>query len=281
VKELRQISGAPMMDCKKALMAEDVNGDLDKAFEWLRKKGATAAKEKAGRVTEQGLVGVSMDEDKRRASIVEVNSETDFVAKNGLFQRLVQDVSASLMPAPAATASTRLTKSEALSRAVWNDEAKTVEQAVTDCVGVVRESIKLRRAATVTVENGIIGFYMHNSVKPLSNADFGRTDQSSYGMGQVGCLVALSTPTSIAGDDALKSELEAVAKRLAMHIVAASPQCLSRDDVPKDALEKEREILKTMALESGKKPEMIEKIVQGQLGKFYEKVCLVEQKVRN
>jgi elongation factor Ts len=260
-------------------MAEGVDGDLNKAFEWLRKKGATAAKEKAGRVTEQGLVGVSIDADKRSASIVEVNSETDFVAKNDLFQKLVQDVSASLMPTSAESSNVTFSEPAALGQKIWNDEGKTVEQALTDVVGVVRESIKLKRSATLSVDHGILGTYMHNGVKPLSNAAFGRTDEASYGLGTQGCVVALSTTTSIAEDAALKSELETVAKKLAMHIVASSTRYVRREDVPEEALKKEEGLLTTMALESGKKPEVVEKMVQGRLNKFYSEICLLDQEV--
>ncbi|MBK8157418.1 MAG: elongation factor Ts [Rhodospirillaceae bacterium] len=243
VKELREASGAGMMDCKKAL-AEN-NGDVEASIDWLRKKGLAAAAKKAGRVAAEGLVGAVADG--TAGALVEVNSETDFVARNEQFQGFVSAV-------------TRLALAngdvEALKSAKYPDGGVTVTEKLTNLVATIGENMNLRRAVRLSVPNGVVASYVHNAAAP--------------GMGKIGVLVALEST----GDAA---KLQALGKQIAMHVAAANPQSLSIDQVDPAMLERERSVLAEQARASGKAEEIIGKMVEGRLRKYYEDVVLLEQ----
>jgi elongation factor Ts len=243
VKELREASGAGMMDCKKAL-AEN-NGDVEASIDWLRKKGLAAAAKKAGRVAAEGLVGAVADG--TAGALVEVNSETDFVARNEQFQGFVSAV-------------TRLALAngdvEALKSAKYPDGGVMVTEKLTNLVATIGENMNLRRAVRLSVPNGVVASYVHNAAAP--------------GMGKIGVLVALEST----GDTA---KLQALGKQIAMHVAAANPQSLSIDQVDPAMLERERSVLAEQARASGKAEEIIGKMVEGRLRKYYEDVVLLEQ----
>ena len=249
VKELREKSGAGMMDCKKALTASD--GDIEKAVDWLREKGLATAAKKAGRVAAQVLV--AMKTDGKQGVVVEVNSETDFVSKNELFQQFV-----------AKTADIALQGNgdiEALKAAAY-EGGKDVHAALTDLIAKIGENMNLRRVAKLAVNDGVVVGYMHGAI-----AD---------GLGKIGTLVALEST----GD---KAALEKLAKNLAMHVAAAAPVCLNVADVPAEMEEREKNVVEAQIKEeqakTGKtKPaEIIEKMVVGRIRKFHEEVVLNEQ----
>ena len=243
VKELREKSGAGMMDCKTALTEND--GDLEAAVDWLRKKGLSAAEKKAGRAAAEGLVGMAVDS--KNGALVEVNAETDFVARNEIFQDFVGKV-------------TRLALAhgddEAGLKAASVDGGASVEDSVVDLVATIGENIGFRRSTGLSVENGAVAGYVHNQVAP--------------GLGKIGVLVALEST----GDAAKLNEL---GRHLAMHVAAAQPQFLDVASVDAGVLEREREVLSEQARVSGKPEEIVEKMVEGRLRKFYEEVVLSEQ----
>ncbi|GAA0570227.1 translation elongation factor Ts [Caenispirillum bisanense] len=244
VKELREKSGAGMMDCKKALA--ETNGDLEAAVDWLRKKGLAAAAKKAGRVAAEGLVAVKAEG--TTGAAVEVNSETDFVARNETFQDFVQTA--------AVVAYATGGDVEAVKAAAFPGSDKNVGDQLTALIGTIGENMNLRRAAVLKVEQGVVAAYMHNAVKP--------------GLGKIGVLVALES----AGDAA---KLEELGKQIAMHVAAANPQFLTVDSVSTEALDRERDVLSEQARASGKPEEIIAKMVEGRLRKYYEEVVVLEQ----
>jgi elongation factor Ts len=244
VKELREKTGAGMMDCKRAL--GDTGGDIEAAVDWLRKKGLAAAASKAGRVAAEGLIGVAT-----RGSVgtvVEVNSETDFVARNGEFQTFVREVSALALDGNGEIGS--------LKEAAYPGSGRTVEAELTYLIATIRENLVLRRLKRLSAGQGGVFSYVHNALGP--------------GIGKIGVIVALTS--TIAPD-----ELAVLGKQLAMHIAAASPLYLDVASVPKSALEREREVLREQARATGRPEEIIEKMVDGRLRKFYEEVVLLEQ----
>jgi elongation factor Ts len=244
VKELREKTGAGMMDCKRAL--GDTGGDIESAVDWLRKKGLSAAASKAGRVAAEGLIGVAT-----RGSVgavVEVNSETDFVARNNQFQTFVREVSALALDGNGEIGS--------LKETAYPGSGRTVEAELTYLVGTIRENLVLRRLKRLSAGQGGVFSYVHNALGP--------------GIGKIGVIVALTS--TIAPD-----ELAGLGKQLAMHIAAASPLYLDVASVPKSALEREREVLREQARATGRSEEIIEKMVDGRLRKFYEEVVLLEQ----
>jgi elongation factor Ts len=243
VKELREKTGAGMMDCKKALA--ETSGDLESAFDWLRKKGLAAAAKKAGRVAAEGLVGLATEG--TRGALVEVNAETDFVARNEQFQGFVQQV-----------ARLALTSGdvEALAGAAIPGENKSVSEKLTQLISTIGENMTLRRTASLAVGQGVVVGYVHNAQAP--------------GIGKIGVLVALES----AGDPA---KLAAFGKQLAMHVAAANPQALNISAVDPAALNRERAVLAEQARASGKPEEIIGKMVEGRLRKFYDEVVLLEQ----
>jgi elongation factor Ts len=243
VKELRERTGAGMMDCKKAL-AEN-NGEMEAAIDWLRAKGLSAAAKKAGRTAAEGLVGVAVEG--KRGALVEVNSETDFVAKNELFQQFVANV--------AKLALKHGTDVEALS-AVAYPGGGTVSEALTENIAKIGENQSLRRAAVVEVGEGAVVPYVHNQVVP--------------GLGKIGVLVALEST-------APADTLTALGKQIAMHVAAAHPLALNAEDLPADLIERERSIAMEKAKESGKPQNIIEKMVEGGLAKFRKENALTSQ----
>ncbi len=244
VKELRHRTGAGMMDCKKALT--ETGGDLEAAVDWLRKQGLAAAAKKAGRVAAEGLVGALARGPK--GVVVEVNSETDFVARNETFQKFVTTVAELALEAGGDL--------ERLRAAGFPGSDKTVEESLTELVATLGENVRLRRAASLSVSRGVIATYTHNSVAP--------------GLGRIGVLVGLESSADAAS-------LAALGKRLAMHVAAANPQALSVETLDAAAVERERDVLTEQARASGKPAAIIEKMVEGRLRKFHEEVVLLEQ----
>ena len=243
VKELREKSGAGMMDCKAALTEND--GDMEAAIDWLRKKGLSAAAKKAGRAAAEGLVGMVIEG--QTGALVEVNAETDFVGRNETFQEFVAKVSA--------IAIANGDNFESLKAAEY-EGGTSVEQAVVDLVAKIGENLGLRRSARLSVENGTVSGYIHGQVAP--------------GMGKIGVLVALES-------DGDKDKLNELGRKLAMHVASSQPQYLDIASVDASALQREREILAEQARASGKPEEIVEKMVEGRLRKFYEEVVLLEQ----
>ncbi len=248
VKQLREQSGAGMMDCKKAL--QETDGDLDAAVDWLRTKGLAKAAKKAGRVAAEGLVGVASQDAGTGAIgvVVEVNSETDFVARNDQFQALVSDV--------AQTALSVGGDVEKLGAAPYPGADKSVTDHITAMVATIGENMTLRRSQAVTVENGVVASYMHNQIVE--------------GLGKIGVIVGLES-----GGD--KGKLQAFGKQLAMHIAATNPLAVSVDELDAEAVERERSVLAEQARESGKPENVIEKMIEGRLRKYYEEVVLLSQ----
>ncbi len=244
VKELRERTGAGMMDCKKALA--ETSGDLEAAVDALRKKGLAAAAKKAGRTTADGLIGMALEGSK--GALVEVNSETDFVARNEAFQTLVGQITALSVAAGGDV--------EALRGATVPETGKSVADSISDAIGKIGENINLRRTAMVAVGSGVVAGYVHQ--------------QSAPGLGRMGVLVGLQS-TGDAG------ALEAFGKQLAMHIAAANPQSVTVADLDPALVERERNIFAEQARASGKPENIIEKMVEGRLRKFYEESVLMEQ----
>ena len=246
VKELRERSGVGMMDCKKALVEN--NGDIEAAIDWLRAKGLSKAAKKADRVAAEGLVAVAVREDGKGevASAIEFNAETDFVARNDLFQSAAKEF---------AQLGLHHDGVEAIHGATL-ENGKTVEAEVTNLIATIGENMQLRRAARLSVGEGAIATYVHNAVSP--------------GVGRIGVLVALEG----AGD---KEALREVGRKIAMHVAATAPLALDTSDLDPAAIEKERTVLIEKAKEEGRPENMIEKIVSGQIAKFQKDVVLTKQ----
>ena len=241
VKELRERTGCGMMDCKKALTETD--GDFDKAIEYLREKGLAAATKKAGRIAADGMVFSTVDKENKIGVVVEVNSETDFVAKNEMFREFVADVAAVVAKENPATVEELLTK------AMPNGD--TVEAALQEKILVIGENLKIRRF--VRYEGPCVA-YIHAG-------------------GTHGVLVNFEVSDEVFA----KPEFEAYGKDIAMQIAAANPTYLVREDVPAEVLEKEKEILTQQAINEGKPAAIAEKMVAGRIAKYYKENCLVEQ----
>ena len=244
VKELRAKTGAGMMDCKRALVA--TGGDIEAAVDWLRKQGVAVATKKAGRAASDGLIGVAVAQ--RKAAIVEINSETDFVARSDAFQETVRAI--------ATVALDSGTDLEALKSEAYPGADGTVADSLFQLVAKVGENIQLRRVAGLTVEQGALAAYVHGALAP--------------GLGRIGVLVALESE----GD---AGTLAAFGKRVAMHVAAARPRALTRNDVSPAALERERAVLAEQTRASGKPENIVEKMIEGRLRKFYEEVVLLDQ----
>jgi elongation factor Ts len=243
VKELREKTGAGMMDCKRAL--GETQGDIEGAVDWLRKKGLAAAAKKAGRIAAEGLVGVATSGN--AGAVVEVNSETDFVARNEAFQNFVRQV------ADLTLANGEI---EAVKAAAFPGSGRNVAEELTHLVATIGENMSLRRVLRLQVAKGAVVSYVHNALAP--------------GLGKIGVLVALAS----AGD---AGKLAALGKQLAMHVAAANPQFLTIADVDKASLDHERDVLREQAKASGKPEAIIDKMVEGRLRKYYEEVVLLEQ----
>ncbi len=244
VKQLREKTGAGMMDCKKAL--QESGGDMDEAEDWLRTKGLSAAAKKSGRTASEGLVGLLVEG--ACGVAVEINSETDFVARNETFQEFVRTVTE-----VALTVGGDLEK---LTAADYPGSGRTVADELTQNIATIGENMSLRRAAGLCADNGVVVGYIHNKL-----AD---------GLGKIGVLVALESD----GDN---GKLEALGRQVAMHVAAARPQWLAVSEVDVAALERERHVLSEQARESGKPEAIIAKMVEGRLRKFYEETVLLEQ----
>lgn len=244
VKELREATGVGMMDCKKAL--EETGGDMEAAVDWLRTRGLAKAAKKAGRIAAEGLVGVNVEGTK--ASIVEVNSETDFVARNEQFQSIVGNVAKLGVEAGGST--------DKLADMPFPGTGRSVAGELTDAIAKIGENMNLRRTAVIEVKDGAIGSYVHNSVKP--------------GMGKLGVIVGLEST----GD---KNVLLALGKQIAMHIANTNPLSVSPDDIDPAIVDKERAIFTEQAKESGKPADVVAKMVEGRVRKFYEEQTLLAQ----
>ncbi len=243
VKELREKTGAGMMDCKKAL--SETGGDLEAAIDWLRKKGLSAAAKKAGRVAAEGLVGVHAEGN--RGAIVEVNAETDFVGRNETFQAFVETCAKLSLDAKGDV--------EALKAMAFPGSGRTVAEELTHLIATIGENMSIRRCAVLEVEKGIVASYVHAALKP--------------GIGRIGVLVALGgEPGEV---------LLALGRQVGMHVAAAQPQALDITSVDPASLVREKAVLTEQARASGKPEAIIEKMVEGRVRKFYEEVVLLEQ----
>ncbi|MBS0185768.1 MAG: elongation factor Ts [Proteobacteria bacterium] len=244
VKTLREKTGAGMMDCKKAL--EAVNGDLEEGIDWLRKKGLSAAAKKSGRVASEGLIGVVTQG--TTGVLLEVNAETDFVARNEQFQKFVKTASHIALEDVADL--------EALKAKPYPDSGRTVEEELTQLIATVGENMTLRRLGKLKVQNGVVCSYIHTQVAPE--------------LGRIGVLVALESTGN-------KEKLHELGMNLAMHIAAARPEALKTDDVSSESLDRERRIFREQSLASGKSEDVIEKMIEGRIRKYLEEVVLWEQ----
>jgi elongation factor Ts len=242
VKELREISGAGMMDCKAALTEN--NGDIQAAMDWLRKKGLSKAAKKAGRVAAEGLVGIAVDGNK--GAVVEVNSETDFVARNDHFQGLVK-----LIAQAALHNGSDVEKLKAVKVG-----SSTIEEAISSAIATIGENMTFRRAAELSVSEGVVAQYMHGAI--------------SDGLGKIGVLVALESKGNA-------DELNRIGRMVAMHVAAANPLAVESKGIDAASIERERNILADKARASGKPDNVIEKIVDSGLKSFYKEVSLVDQ----
>lgn len=244
VKELRETTSAGMLDCKKALTETD--GDMEKAVDWLRKKGLASAAKKASRIAAEGLVAVAVEGNK--GAVVEVNSETDFVAKNEIFQEYVQDAALVALMSSGEVCNMKTFQCPKVH--------KSFEERLTDMIAKIGENMNLRRAKMIEVSDGVIAAYVHNAVKP--------------GLGKIGVLVALESK----GD---KEKLAELGKHIAMHIAASNPLFQDIASVDPAAVEHEKSIFAEQAKASGKPENIIEKMVEGRVRKYYEEVVLEEQ----
>ena len=244
VKELREKTGAGMMDCKQAL--QENGGDMEKAIDWLRAKGLSKAAKKSSRVAAEGLIGVATEGAK--GAVVEVNSETDFVARNEQFQEMVAAIAKLALAAGGDIA--------ALKAAEFPGAGKSVDEHVQEMVGTIGENMTVRRCAGLDVEEGVVASYMHNQVAP--------------GLGKIGVLVALKS-TGDAG------KLEELGRKIAMHVAAAAPLALTAEEIDADIVAREKAIYEEEARESGKPDNIIEKMVEGKLRKFFKESALLSQ----
>ena len=242
VKELREKTGAGMMDCKTAL--NETNGDIEAAIDWLRKKGMAQADKKSGRTAADGLVGVAASGAK--SAIVEVNAETDFVARNEGFQTLVCGI-----------ADTALHTDGTIDAISGGDlDGVSVAEAITKAIATIGENMTLRRAAVLEVSEGVVASYIHNA--------------AAENLGKIGVLVALE---STGNADALN----AIGKQVAMHVAATNPLAAVKEDMDPAVVEREKKIFSDSAKESGKPDNIIEKMVEGRIRKFFEENVLMSQ----
>jgi elongation factor Ts len=244
VKDLRDKTGAGMMDCKAAL--NETKGDMEAAVDWLRAKGLSKAAKKAGRVAAEGLIGLAAHGNE--AALVEVNSETDFVARNDTFQSMAAGIAKAALAAKGDI--------DKLAKAKFPGGSASVADTIKEMIGTIGENMTLRRTAYLAAKKGAVASYMHNAMAP--------------GLGKIGVIVALEST----GDP---EQIKAFGKQVAMHIAAASPQAVDVDSLDKAAVERERAVLTEQAKESGKPAAVIDKMVEGRLRKFYEEVVLLAQ----
>ncbi|MDE7547079.1 translation elongation factor Ts [Acetobacter fabarum] len=243
VKELREKTGAGMMDCKKAL--NEAQGDIEAAIDWLRTKGLAAAAKKSGRVAAEGLVAVASGD--KTAAMVEVNAETDFVARNEAFQNFVEAV---------AQVALKVGDDLEAIKAATLDTGRTVADELTHLIATIGENMTLRRARVFTVPSGVVATYVHGALRP--------------GLGKIGVLAAIEAPTA---DDAI----EQLGRQVGMHVAATRPSALDVNSLNQEEVERERAVLIEQSRASGKPEAIIEKMVEGRIRKFYEEVVLLEQ----
>jgi elongation factor Ts len=242
VKDLRDKTGAGMMDCKAALT--ETNGDMEAAIDWLRKKGISKAAKKAGRAAAEGLVGVAVGQG--AGALVEINAETDFVARNEEFKDFVKRA-----------AVLALQEEGDLERLLAAPHAgTTVKEALTSLVAKIGENMSVRRSAALSVNPGVVAAYVHNATSPE--------------LGKIGVLVALKSTAD-------QAQLSPLAKQLAMHVAAASPLAITPEHLSKDVVERERNVQWELARQSGKPDAVIEKMMEGRMRKFYEDTVLLSQ----
>ncbi|MGI6853127.1 translation elongation factor Ts [Mesorhizobium sp. 1B3] len=244
VKQLRDMTGAGMMDCKAALA--ETNGDMEAAVDWLRKKGIAKADKKAGRTAAEGLVGVAADA--TSAVVVEVNSETDFVARNAAFQEIVRNVAQLALATDGST--------EKVGEAAYPGTGKSVTETIKDAVGTIGENMSFRRSAKLSVSAGAVATYVHNA--------------AADNLGKMGVLVAVETAGNA---DAAR----AFGRQVAMHVAATNPLALTAEEIDPTVIAREKDIFSDQARQSGKPENIIEKMVEGRLRKFYEEVVLLKQ----
>ena len=246
IKKLREATGCGIADCNKALVA--CNDNFEDAVDWLRKKGLSSAAKKSSRNATEGLIGIAIEGNK--ASIVEVNSETDFVARNDKFQELVLNC---------AKASLNINNSNNYIKDVKNQviNGKKISDEFTDKIASIGENLQLRRGKNVELSGkGLIVSYIHNQI--------------SENLGKIGVLVVLES-------DANEELLKEIGKQIAMHIAATKPEYLDRTQVPEERLNREKDVLIEQAKNSGKPQNIIDKMIEGRIKKFYEEICLLDQ----
>lgn len=244
VKELREKSGAGMMDAKNALVEN--KGNMEEAMDWLRKKGLAKAAKKSGRVAAEGLVGVATSADGKKGALIEVNSETDFVARNEIFQGYVKQASQLALQA---------NDIDAVAETAYGS-GKNAKDTLTDLIAQIGENMSLRRSTNLSVSEGVVATYVHGAVAP--------------NLGKIGVLVALESTAS-------KETLQALGKQLAMHIAAAKPESLDVAGLDPKTVEREKAIHRDTAKASGKPDDIIEKMLEGRMRKYYEEIVLLEQ----
>ena len=244
VKELREKSGAGMMDCKKALV--ETNGNMEDAVDWLRKQGLSAVAKKSSRVAAEGLIGISIKG--LKGAMVEINSETDFVARNELFQNFVKVCSNLVL--------TSKTDINALKVLPFPDSGRSVDQELSNNIATIGENMNIRRVEYLEVSEGVLVSYIHNKI--------------TEDLGKLGVIVAIESKAN-------ESQLLDVGKQIAMHIAATAPKSLNIEDLDGDLVKREKEVLIEQAIASGKPKEIAEKMVQGRLKKFFQEVVLNEQ----
>ena len=247
VKEIREMTGAGMMDCKKALAATD--GDMDKAVEFLREKGLAGAEKKAGRIAAEGIVATAMTDDEKKAVVVEVNAETDFVAKNAKFQAYVAQVAAQALTTTAADMDSFMAEKWAA------DETLTVKEALSSQISIIGENMNIRRFKQVVEENGVVVSYIHAG-------------------GRIGVLVDVET-------DVVNDAVKEMGKNIAMQIAALNPKYTSRDEVSAEFIEHEKGILMAQIQndpkEASKPEKVIQGMIQGRINKEMKEICLLDQ----
>ena len=244
IKELRESTGAGMMDCKKALVEND--GDMEAAVDWLRTKGLAKAAKKAGRVAAEGLVGVASRDN--IAALVELNSETDFAARSEAFQDIVRKVTTLALDAEGDL--------DKLLATPFPGSDRNVGEYVAQMVGTIGENMNVRRTTALRVSQGVVANYIHNQTVP--------------GLGKIGVIVALESSADA-------DKLADFGKQVAMHIAAAAPLATTTDELDPQIVERERAVLIEQARESGKPENIIEKMVEGRIRKYYEEVVLLSQ----
>ena len=244
VKNLREKSGAGMMDCKKALV--ETNGNMEDAIDWLRKQGLSAVAKKSSRVAAEGLIGISVNG--FQGAMVEINSETDFVARNELFQTFVKKCSKIVL--------THKSDINDLKDLPFPDTGRSVDQELKNNIAIIGENMNIRRAEYLEVSEGVLVSYIHNKV--------------TEDLGKLGVIVAIES-------QAKKDQLLDIGKQIAMHIAATSPKSLNIEDLDSELVEREKVVLINQAMSSGKPKEIAEKMVQGRLQKFFQEVVLNEQ----